>query len=201
MDIRRFCSLVRERSLQNQDAFTMLMAAGLHAPALGLLRQELDSMIRVIFLLGLLGPQRDRLIRASLSGAHWTGPSEKDPKKQVRITDRKMADYALKHHGWVDQVYRYGCNLIHLSDWHNYKEHDPTLNMAAEERRDVAVELGRFHGREFTALTFSDLLQHAPYAMDKIASNLECYVKDLEKHSKSQADRHPPKASCSPAAR
>jgi hypothetical protein len=180
-DVARFTALVRERSRQHQAAFEHLMREGLHAPALSLVRQELDSMIRVIFLLGLSKPERSRLIRASLRGIQWTRPSKTNPAKNVRITDREMADYAQNHHRWVQQVYRYGCNLIHLSDWHGYEQHDPTKNMTEIERNDVRAAMEQARGRHLEPISFCSLLEHAPYAIKKIAGNLECYVKDLER--------------------
>jgi hypothetical protein len=32
-----------------------------------------------------------------------------------------------------------------------------------------------------TPRSFASLLEHAPFAIEKIAGNLECYVKELEK--------------------
>jgi hypothetical protein len=92
-----------------------------------------------------------------------------------------MVDLALERHGWITQVYQYGCNLIHLSDWHDYQKNDPVDNLSETERRTLRLEIEDFHGRELGNVSFEMLKWQAPYTIDKIASNLECYVKQLEK--------------------
>lgn len=178
--LQRFCAQVRDRSRENRTAFALLCKNRLFGPALALVRQELDSMIRVIYLLELADPsERRRLILDSIEGRHWSRPTPKG--KAVRITDREMAELALKRHTWVRQVYQFGCNLIHLSDWHGYQTADPTKNMTPDDRASVLEEIERVHAKRFSELTFTALLEHAPFAIEKIADNLECYLKDLEK--------------------
>jgi hypothetical protein len=55
------------------------------------------------------------------------------------------------------------------------------MNMTAQERADILFELEHFHAEEIERLSFRTLLMHAPYAINKIGDNLECYIKDLEK--------------------
>lgn len=175
-----FVRLVEERSKENQAAFTLLMSNGLLGPALALVRQELDSMIRVIWLIDSCDDvERARLVADAMHGVHWQKTSAKG--KLVRIADAEMSDAALRRHGWIKQVYRYGCHLIHLSDWHNYRHHDPTKNMSHQERNEIKEDLEHFHAEEIDELTFSHVRMHAPYAMNKIGDNLACYLHELAK--------------------
>lgn len=147
-----------------------------------MVRQELDSMIRVIYLLEIEEPsERSRLIEDSINGQHWKRQTEKG--KWARITDKDMVDLALERHGWIRQVYEYGCNLIHLSDWHDYQRNDPLNNMSEEERSGLRRKIEDFHDREIGNISFEMLKWHSPYAIDKIASNLECYLKQLERET------------------
>ncbi|MCA9993380.1 MAG: hypothetical protein KDE29_20485, partial [Anaerolineales bacterium] len=178
--LERFCRQVRERSKEHQQAFQILHHQNLWGAALSLVRQELDSMIRVIYLLEIEEPiERNRLIEDSINGRHWKRQTEKG--KWIRITDREMVDLALERHGWITQVYQYGCNLIHLSDWHDYQHSDPVDNLSETERRKLRSEIEDFHVRELGNVSFEMLKWQASYTIDKIASNLECYVKQLEK--------------------
>jgi len=175
-----FVRHVEDRSKENQAAFVLLMRSGLLGPALALVRQELDSMIRVIWLIdSCTQTERARLVADALQGVHWQKTTPKG--KQVRITDAEMSDAALRRHGWIKQVYRYGCHLIHLSDWHNYRHQDPTKNMPSAEREEIQDELQNFHAEEIEDLAFSHIKMHAPYAMSKIGDNLACYLRELEK--------------------
>jgi hypothetical protein len=178
--LARFCRQVRERSIEHQRAFQILTAQNLWGAALSLVRQELDSMIRVIYLLEIKDSvERARLIEDSINGRHWERKTAKG--KLTRITDRDMVELALKNHKWIEQVYQYGCNLIHLSDWHDYQNNDPLDNVSEVERQKLRLEIESFHSKRIEGFSFETLKWHAPYAIDKIASNLECYVKDLEK--------------------
>jgi hypothetical protein len=75
------------------------------------LRQELDSMIRVIYLLSQSDIAfRDELIQASVEGKQWVAKGTKH-----RVTDKEMVELANELHGWTESVYRFGCAFIHLS--------------------------------------------------------------------------------------
>jgi hypothetical protein len=50
-DAEIFTRQVRERSRENAESLRLLHGRGLHANVVSILRQELDSLIRVIFLL------------------------------------------------------------------------------------------------------------------------------------------------------
>ena len=175
-----FVRCVEERSQENVTAFALLMQKGLLGPALALVRQELDSMIRVIWLIDSCSQsERDRLIADALQGRHWQKKTAKG--KLVRITDAEMSEAALGRHRWIEQVYRFGCHLVHLSNWHNYRHRDPIQDLPKGEREDVKRSIEDFHHAEIDELSFSHIEMHAPYAMEKIRSNLACYLRELEK--------------------
>jgi hypothetical protein len=67
--LNRFCRQVRQRSEEHQQAFQILRTQNLWGAALSLVRQELDSMIRVIYLLEIEEPiERNRLMKIPSMG-------------------------------------------------------------------------------------------------------------------------------------
>lgn len=97
-----------------------------------------------------------------------------------------MVDHAQNLHGWTQLVYRFGCSFIHLSDLHDYHARDPFRGLPPEERQQIAQYLHRFHGGEVSAdSTFNEIGAYVPKVLDKIASNLERYVEDLERDTDS----------------
>ena len=66
-----------ERSAENRRAMASLAVPyDALSPAFSILRQELDSMIRIIYLLHISEPnKRDHLIRSTLEGKKWTVPT------------------------------------------------------------------------------------------------------------------------------
>lgn len=173
-----FVSQVRDRSRENQAAFDLLWRQNLLSPAVALVRQELDNMVRVMFLLDAAPAERMRLIHDSLSGRHWTCSTSNG--KTRKITDRDLIEHALVHHPWTQQVCRFGCNFIHLSNWHGHRGRDPVVTLRNDERADIESLIADEGLPSLSAFTFDELVQLAPYSMDKIGSNLGCYLRDLE---------------------
>ncbi|GAB4119851.1 MAG: hypothetical protein Kow00104_02560 [Rhodothalassiaceae bacterium] len=158
------------------------MPSPLPGQMVSILRQELDSRVRVVFLLA----QKDRTFRnipisAAVSGRFWTQPGT-EPRKERRITDRDMIDLADRLHNWTRSVYKYGCAFIHLSNLHDYGARDPFLSLPDGERESILTHMRYFHGGPCGPNpTFRDLIPFLPDVFEKIASNLECYLEDLEK--------------------
>jgi hypothetical protein len=154
--------------------------AGLVSVALCVLRMELDSMVRAVFLLSKPNAERLRLLAESADGKRWTAQAG-DPKKHV--TDRMMVELASQLHGWTRSVYLFGCAFVHLSKLHDYGASDPVRAMPRGERRALLEHLRYYHGGPLVPdddATLADLLPLLPRVLDKIAGNLEAYLKDLE---------------------
>lgn len=178
-----FCRQVRARSLEHREAMSMADLHGWLSIAVGILRQELDSMVRTIFLIEQRDPGlRARLLEQAVSGESWRLPTAKGTLKKVY--DRDMVDLAQNLHGWTQLVYRFGCSFIHLSDLHDYHARDPFRGLPLQEREDIAHYLRKYHGGDVsTGSTFNEVAAYAPKVLDKIASNLEHYLDDLERAS------------------
>ena len=141
------------------------------------LRQELDSLVRVVFLLAQGDREyRHRLIEDSVSGRRWR---QLDSTKVV--TDREMVDLTDRLHGWTRSVYAFGCAFIHLSSFHDHQSRDPLDQVSEAERHAVLEHLRHYHGGPHGASPrFSDIVPYLPMVFTKIADNLECYVKQVE---------------------
>ena len=172
-----FCRQVRARSVEHSAAVRLLSAQRLISPLIATLRQELDSLIRVIFLLSI----RDREYRAQLTDAAVHGKKWTHRGTRRRITDRDMVNLASKLHGWTESVYGFGCAFVHLSNFHDHGSRDPFLALSKQEREVVLHHMRYYHGGPSgPAPTFDDLVPFLPRVFEKIAGNLECYVKQLE---------------------
>jgi hypothetical protein len=140
------------------------------------LRQELDSMVRVIFLLRQDLPRRRQLISAAVQGERWTRENSRSP-----VTDREMVDIADELFGWTRSVYKFGCAFIHLSNLHDYNDRDPVESLPSAERENLLEHCRHYHGGPpVGSETLDDLVPFLPAVLDKISGNLECYLKTLE---------------------
>jgi len=175
--VEKFCRQIRSRSAEHRQAVRLLQPADVPSQIVAILRQELDSMIRVIYLLTISdNDRRAELIRASVEGRNWTKAGS-----SRRITDRDMLDVANRLHGWSESVYRFGCGFIHLSRFHDYRERDPMETIRADEKETILKHMHYYHGGLlFPNPGFRDLIPYLPRVFEKISANLECYLHDLE---------------------
>lgn len=171
-----FLRQVRSRSVEHQRAMQLLAGARLAGQMVSVMRQELDSMVRVIYLLTQGPERRELLIDASVRGEKWSREGSR-----AKVTDKEMVELAQTLQGWTQSVYKFGCAFIHLSGLHDYNDRDPLAQLPAEERRDILEHSRYYHGGpEPGAERFDDLVPYLPRALEKIAGNLECYLEALE---------------------
>jgi hypothetical protein len=172
-----FCRQVRNRSAENRTALELLHHHRLTGTVVSILRLELDSMVRCIFLGSITnGKYRAQLVEDSVHGRQWR---TEDGKRKV--TDRDMVEISNTFHGWTRNVYTFGCRFIHLSDFHDYADRDPFDSLTQEERQDIGAYLQHYHGLIVDANTkMREILWVLPRVFEKIAANLECCIRDLE---------------------
>jgi hypothetical protein len=178
-DLAAFCRAVRERTLQNSTAVHLLHNERLSGNVVAILRQELDSMVRCIYLLLVKDRSlRSRLIHQSLNGLPWTNQNGK------RVTDKEMVALSNELQNWTKNVYKFGCAFIHLSGFYDSSGRDPLDSLTEDERNEIARHLRYYHGFHMDSQTrFRDIEGVLPRVLEKISSNLECYVRDLENDS------------------
>jgi len=174
--IETFCRQVRARSAEHRRA--MLAVRALPGQMIAILRQELDSLVRVVFLLSQADRNyRRRLIEDSVSGRRWRRADSWQP-----ITDQEMVDLTDRLHGWTKSVYAFGCAFIHLSHLHDYQARDPLDQISEVERNAILGHLRYYHGGPSgISPKFSDVVPLLPAVLEKIAGNPDCYVTQLEK--------------------
>lgn len=171
-----FLRQVKSRSIEHRQAMRLLAQANLAGQMISVLRQELDSMIRVIYLLTQKPIRRTSLIESSVSGERWRRSGSRSA-----MTDREMVEIAHELQGWTQSVYKFGCAFIHLSSLHDYNDRDPLKLLPAREREDLLQHCRHYHGGPSEPdPSFSDLVPYLPRVLDKIASNLEGYLTELE---------------------
>lgn len=171
-----FCRQIRSRSNEHRTAMRLLAEADLAGQMVAILRQELDSMIRVIYLLVQPTERRNILIEASVNGTRW---SQQGSNRAV--TDKEMVELSQRLQGWTRSVYKFGCGFIHLSSLHDYNDSDPLDRLPVEERSDIIEHCRYYHGGPISGTpSFPDLIPYLPRILEKIANNLEHYLGQLE---------------------
>lgn len=179
-DIRqKYISLIQNRSEENKRSLNLLFPQELFGNCISILRQELDSFIRVMYL-GRISDfdERERLMNQTLSGEKWTVLTPNNKWKQ--ITDKDMVEKANEFYGYIQYVYKFGCASIHLSDFHNYTTKNPFDKLNGTEKDDVKNYLTKYHDFPIeNELTVENISDYIPDIVEKISSNLTCYFKGI----------------------
>ena len=170
-----FCRTVQARSHEHHDAMKAALDKGWLALMGSVLRMELDSMIRVIWLLH-HSETREQILESCVAGTGF-----KAGGKSIR--DFEMVDEAVSSDGWVRRVYDFGNMFVHLTNAHDYAVLDPFR--VYEHRGEVIEYLNQYHqgkvrgGLVDDSFTLSDLAPYAPHVLEKITSNLNHYLDGL----------------------
>lgn len=173
----KFCRLLRERLNEHRKAINLMLLNELYGQAISILRQELDSMVRVIF----LKEQSDFLIREhfveqTLSNAKWTLPNSR-----TIVTDRQMVELSNTLFGWTKSVYKLGYAFIHLSPMSDKKNENPFLQLSVEEINDIKEHLNHYHGFPLSSdLNMNTISRYLNKFFTKVSDNLEAYIVRFE---------------------
>jgi hypothetical protein len=172
--LQDFIRILTERSSENTASILLLHGQRLYGTSISLLRQELDSLIRVCYLHTLTSPAEiDRLIDDTISGVEW----EKNGK---RITDRKMVNIASQYNHWAPEVYEFGNCFTHLTNYHDYKTNDPVNNLDTATKQTIKGYLHSYH--QFPATkdaTFENVIPYIPEVARKVSNNMRSYLNNL----------------------
>ena len=173
-ELMEFCRIVRQRSAENAKA--MLALSDIPSQQVSVLRQELDSMFRVIWMTTRNDLERQRLAEVFTSDGRFLDPNGK------RITDFCMANVARLHYGWVSRIYDFGCKFIHLTKAHDYVNRDPLSDITVAERNEIRTFFHVFHGAVLSEnFTYMDVVPLIPSIFAKLQSNLKYELSKLEK--------------------
>lgn len=175
---QKFCNTIRNRSMENKIAINLLYSNQLYSNAISILRQELDLMVRTIYVLGISDAEyREELMKDFVEGRKWRRKGNR-----AFITDKEMVDFASNLYGYARLVYQFGCSFIHLSNLQNWLDEDVSANLDVETKKAIATYINQYHGTGLDAsFTFNDIIIFIPDIFNKIHGNLECYVEKIEK--------------------
>ncbi len=177
-----FCQILRQRSADNLAAGRLIYQSGLYGPLTSIIRQELDSLVRAVFLLSKDLPTRQHFITQTLANEKWTLPNTR-----TLVTDRNMVDLTDRLHGWTNSVYKFGCAFIHLSPMANYRNTNPFDRLEPAEIQSIKHHLNGYHDFDLgDPLTMETVSPFLPKVLEKVSSNLECYIQYLENDSVNQ---------------
>lgn len=176
----KFIEIVKSRSNENTNSIQLLYKNDLIGNCLSVLRQELDSFIRVIYLgkLRNMG-ERERLMTLTINGKQWDEITVNGKLK--KITDRDMVNFANVLYGYIEYVYKFGCGFIHLSNNHDYQNENPFDSLSEDDRTSIVTYLNQYHGYPIESeLTIDNFRPFIINVYEKVSSNMLYHLEELK---------------------
>ncbi|MBA7716516.1 hypothetical protein ES703_125589 [subsurface metagenome] len=124
---------VLKRSLDILDGCVSLVERWNFSAAAPLLRLQLDSLLRLVYLATL--KDADAVSMEIIKGHSFRNMKDREGKK---LTDARLRDYARPLYPWIDKVYKQTSKLIHFSDKHYFL----SVNSLNKQSRTVEHFIG-----------------------------------------------------------
>lgn len=146
------------------------------------IREEVDSLLRVIYLLGVSDYNELTDIIGNSFDQRMFGPTRADGGTR-RILDKSMIEAAAAQFDWLETLYDFGCSFIHLTGLHSYQERDPFRMLSPSEQEVIVEFVNRYYRATISANSqFTEVAHYLPQIFRKVAENLERLLGDLQEH-------------------
>src|SRR5579859_1346879 len=106
-----FCRMTEARSREHHEAMQVALDKGWLAIAGSVLRMELDSMMRVIWLLR-HPDTREQILASCVVGKGFKAGTRIYDTEMAADADREIAADAANENGWVQAVYDFGNRFV-----------------------------------------------------------------------------------------
>lgn len=157
-----------------RKSFDILYGMKHYGSCISLLCQELNQVVRVLYLLNTAPTERNRLIEFTLNDKKWY-VAEEDRKKKY-ITDETFAAFANSFDGWEKAICEFGDSFRTVSSSLTHPTKDPVSALGSEERDKIHRYIASYHDGNFPEnFTIEQLNPILPRVFDRIAERLREY--------------------------
>jgi hypothetical protein len=168
-------SLVGHRLAENMKSFKLLFGMQHYGNCISIMCQELDQIIRILFLLNSNFEERKGFIQASIDSHKWSIKNKEN--KREFINDEMLLHFAGTLEGWDRGIYEFGIAFKNLSNNFNYGSRDPIKSMGEAERLQLSRYIQNFHQGDFPGdFTLETLIPILPVIIDEISAKLKSYL-------------------------
>lgn len=170
--------LISHTLKENWKSFTILFELKHYGNCISIMCQELDQVIRLLFLSKSRMHERDELIGQALNSQKWflLGAD----RKKTYITEETLAEFATSLAGWERAIYEFGLAFKSLSNNYNYILKDPIKGLKEAERQKIHAYIVEFHDKAFPAdFALGNLIPELQAIFERISENLKLAMEQL----------------------
>jgi hypothetical protein len=173
-----YIKLIKHRLDENWRSFKILYELKHYGNCITILCQELDQVLKILFLLKRRQHEKEHLIDLTINSQKWH-LQNKDNKKEY-ITDGILIKFAQSLEGWEKSIYEFGFSFKSLSTNYNYLLKNPIRSLKNNEREKIHSYIQEYHIRDFSIdFTLDDLIPILPMIFELVSNNLKAYIEKL----------------------
>lgn len=166
-----FIELAKKRNADHIEAFRRLV--GMPSQQAGIIRYEIDTLIRVAYVFSLSLPDREVFCAKFFESGKFC-----DISSGKRLTDKVLVD---RIQGWESFAYQVGCGFAHLSYLHSEKPCFDLSKILGVGSSQTEKYLNEYHNRPIVGhLQLGTVLPYLPAVFEKIYGNTQYYIEELE---------------------
>jgi hypothetical protein len=173
-----YIHLITHRLEENWKSFSILLKIKHYGNCISIMCQELDQIIRLLFLIKSRSYERKQLINLAINSQKWYLLGENNKKEY--ITDEILFKFTDSLKGWERSFYEFGFSFKHLSTNYNYLLKDPIINLKKIERERIYNYIKEYHVQDWPInYTLDDIIPVLPLIFEKLSQNLSLYLAQL----------------------
>jgi hypothetical protein len=176
--VDEYKKLINHRLDENVKSFKLLFEMKHYGNCISIMRQELDQIMKLLFLLNRNKVERKQFMESSIESHKWFVLNKENRKEY--ITEEDIAKYSESLSGWDKSIYEFGLAFGHLTNSFNYGSKDPIKSMNDIYRKMLYDYIKGYHDKDYPKdFSLDDLIPILPMIFDSISFHLQSYMKEL----------------------
>ena len=176
--IDEYKKIVFQRLEENRKSFDLLFGIKHYGNCISIMCQELNQVIKLLFLLNSSKNDQKQFIEASINNHKWFFVNNENRKDY--ITEDVLTKYSETLDGWDKSIYEFGLAFGSLANTFNYGTRDPIKSMGENDREKIYNYISEYHNGNFPRdYDLSKLILELPTILNKISINLKKYMDRL----------------------
>ena len=176
--IDEYKKIVLQRLEENRKSFDLLFGIKHYGNCISIMRQELDQVIKLLFLLNSTKDEQKQYIDASINNHRWFILGT-DNKKNY-ITDDDLTTFSETLVDWDKSIYEFGLAFGSLVNTFNYGTKDPIKSIGENDKEKIYKYIVEYHNKIFPKeYDLGKLILELPTILNKISINLQKYMEML----------------------
>jgi hypothetical protein len=173
-----FKNMINSRLEENMKSFNLLFSMKHYGNCISIMCQELDQIIRLLFLLKSNPNARKQYITSSINNQKWHITDIDNHKDYV--TDKLLLDFTKTLSGWDKGIYEFGFSFNSISHNYNYGSKNPINSLSASDRKVLYTYIQEYHVKSFPKdFSLDDIIPILPLIMELITINLKKYLASI----------------------